>query len=186
MTFENRPNAPIIPQAPIPFHQWRTVLATAWACHFAASIAVILWGSFQYGDDRKYIPIDANTIDEECSKAYANVLASSIEENGAIICCTNEITDGICKSLPWYLIFARRLTKLPEAWLLPLFPLLVRVVAKFVDRCQQSNTKYEKRRFYLYFGLIQIRGWVLYLFFSTKSKIYWFSRLAMDAGTMNI
>lgn len=138
---------------------------SVWACHFTASIAVILLASIRYDDVRKYIPIDAETVEGDCSKAYLNTFASSTAEDGAIICCTKEATDGICGSLPSYLLlFARRLTKIPEAWLVPLSPLLVRWLVQFAQQ-QGSNTTYTKRRFYLYIGLIQIRGWILYLFF---------------------
>jgi len=152
----------------IQFYVWRPTLASVWACHFAASISIILWGSIRYYDDRKYIPIDRDTVDDQCSKAYANVLASSVTENGAIVCCTPEYTDGICGSSPWYLLFAQRLARLPEAWVLPLFPLMVRAVVQFARRQQRgSNTTNGKtwRRLYLYIGLIQIRGWILYLLF---------------------
>ena len=167
MPLQHRPNEPNIRRQSLNrFREWRPILASAWACHFAASIAMILWGSLLYDEDRKYIPIDTNNIEDQCSKAYVNVLASSIAENGAMICCTPEITDGICRSTQWYLLFARRLTRLPEAWLLPLFPLLVRGVVQFAGRQQRGfNTTNVKRRFYLYIGLIQIRGWVLYLLF---------------------
>lgn len=149
------------------FREWRRKLASAWAFHFAASIAIIWFGSFRYDDDRKYIPIDAGKLEDQCSKAYVNVLASSMSGNGAIICCSQEITDGICRSVPGYLIFAGRLARLPEAWLLPLFPLLLRGAVDFSRRQQrnESNTNYWKRRLFLYFFLIQVRGWILYLLF---------------------
>ena len=154
-------------QAVPKFREWRHILASAWARHFAASIAIIWFGSIHYDDDRKYIPIDAGKLGDQCPKAYANVLVSSMSDNGAIICCTQEITDGICRSVPGYLIFAQRLTRLPEAWLLPLFPLMLRGVVDFSRRRQlnESNSTTWKRRLFLYIFLIQIRGWILYLLF---------------------
>eukprot|EP00534_Pseudo-nitzschia_fraudulenta_P005613 CAMPEP_0201184422 /NCGR_PEP_ID=MMETSP0851-20130426/126110_1 /ASSEMBLY_ACC=CAM_ASM_000631 /TAXON_ID=183588 /ORGANISM="Pseudo-nitzschia fraudulenta, Strain WWA7" /LENGTH=343 /DNA_ID=CAMNT_0047469389 /DNA_START=71 /DNA_END=1102 /DNA_ORIENTATION=+ len=171
------------------FLRWRFLLASAWVCHFAASIAIVLWGRLRYDDDRKYIPIDPKTVGDECSKAYANVLASSITEIGTIVCCSNENTEGICASVPGYLIFARRLARMPDAWLLPLFPLLVRGVVRLAERLQRKQQQQQQqqrgsnaanddgtaskrqkeidaltiRRFFLYFGLIQFRGFVLYL-----------------------
>ena len=153
-----------------------------WICHFILSIVMILWGCIQNNDGHKYIRISTSALEMDCTKAYANVFASSITDNGAVICCTQEITDGICGSSPWYLPLARRLARFPEAWLLPLFPLIVRRVAQFVirqkERQRGSNIANEKeskrsgeietftnRRFYLYFGLIQIRTWILYFLF---------------------
>ncbi len=165
MTLQNRPNEPNIRRKTRnTFREWKFILMSAWAFHFAASFAVILLGSMRYGDDRKYIPVDTQNLDGDCFKAYVNVLASSAAEEGGIICCTKETADGICGVVPSFLLFARRLTKLPEAWLLPLFPLLVRWAVQFTQG-GSTNTTTTKRRFYLYIGLIQIRGWILYLFF---------------------
>ena len=163
------------------FREWRPILAVVWICHFAASILIIVWGSVQHEDDRKYIPIDVNAIEDQCSKAYVNVFASVNTDDGAIICCTPENNYGICSSIPWYLLFARRLTRLPEAWLLPLFPLLVRGIVQFVTRQQRGaaasdddGTAFKRqkeintltiRRLCLYIALIQIRWWILYLLF---------------------
>ena len=163
------------------FREWRPILAGVWICHFAASVLIIVWVSLQYEDDRKYIPIDVNAIEDQCSKAYVNVFASSNTDDGAIICCTSDNKDGICRSIPWYLFFARRLARLPEAWLLPLFPLLVRGIVHFATRRQRGaatstdGTAFKRqkeintltiRRLCLYIGLIQIRGWILYLLFN--------------------
>lgn len=179
--------------ARIQFREWRPILISVWICHFAASIFVLIWGSLHYtNEDRKYIPIDANAVavalgdDAQCSKAYSNVWASGIAEDSAIICCTTqgESNDGICQPSPWYLFFARRLAKLPEAWLLPLFPLMIRGLIQFVTRRPQQEQEggtndgtaskrrreinaLAMRRFWLYFGLIQLRGWVLYLLFDS-------------------
>jgi len=149
------------------FREWQPMLTSAWVCHFGVSSALILWGSNHYDEDRKYIPIDTKTIQGSCDKAYVNVFASSSSDIGSIVCCTEEITDGICGSTPSFLLLARRLTRLPEAWLLPLFPVLIRGVVQFARSHQQigSITVNGKRRFYLYIGLIQIRVWVLYLLF---------------------
>ena len=151
------------------FREWRHTLTIVWCFHFVSSTAMILWASTHYEEEnRKYIPIDQNTIKDQCVKAYANVFASSMEEDGAIMCCTPDFTDGICRPTPWYLPFANRLARLPEAWLLPLFPLLVRWAVEIFGLQRQetpNNATFRRRRFYLYLCLIQLRGWVLYLLF---------------------
>ena len=77
------------------------------------------------------------------------------------------------------LIFAGRLTKFPDAWLLPLFPLLFRVIVylvvniiKYISKgvgglqSNANSTKsmiYMVRRFGFYFILMNFRGWALYI-----------------------
>lgn len=159
---------------------WRIVWV--WICHFLVSIIMILLGCIQNRDDHKYIPISISDLDYKCTKAYANVFASSITESRALICCTLEVADGICGSSSRHLPLVRRLARFPEAWLLPLFPLIVRRVTRFATRRIQrqyasniANEKeskqnnevdtFTKRRFYLYICLIQIRTWILYVVF---------------------
>lgn len=139
----------------------------AWALHFASSLAVIFLGSMNH--DRKFIPINTNKLEGNCLKAYLNVFASSAEEEGAIICCTKGATGGICGSPPSYFIFARSLTKIPEVWLLPLFPLLVRLVVQFSQG--GSMSKHTMRRLFLYIGLEQVRAFILYLLFDKIENI---------------
>jgi hypothetical protein len=72
---------------------------------------------------------------------------------------------------PSYLPFARRLARFPDAWLLPLFPFFIRgaVHAFRILRGHAAGSPTQittaMRRLYLYIGLIQVRGWVLYLVF---------------------
>lgn len=160
----------------------RPMVVWVWRSHFLVSIVMMLWGCILNSDGHKYIPISTSALGYECTKAYANVFASSITDSEAVICCSLEVTDGICGSSPRYLPLVRRLTRFPEAWLLPLFPLLVRWVTQLVIRRKQrqngakiANEKelnlskeidtFTKRRFYLYFCLVQIRTWILYVLF---------------------
>lgn len=156
----------------------RPLVVAVWICHFLVSILVMIWSSkHSDGIDHKYIPIDAATVDAQCSKAYADVLASEFGEESAIVCCTPDTSELICQTTPGYLIFAGRLAKLPEAWLLPLFPLMIRGVVDFFTclqlrksdgadlKRQNEINKFTIRRWCLYFGLIQVRGWILYLLF---------------------
>jgi len=82
-----------------------------------------------------------------CVKAYVDVHSSSIEEELAAICCTDSDHDGTLESkerqyqsnlchprLPIIgiptlrLPFARRLTRMTEAWVLPLLPIIIRLM----------------------------------------------------------
>ena len=74
---------------------------------------------------------------------------------------------------PGYLPFARRLAKFPDAWLIPLFPLFVRgavnvlrILQGRASNASSTQTVRAMRRLYLYVGIIQVRGWVLYLMFN--------------------
>eukprot|EP00980_Cylindrotheca_fusiformis_P002817 scaffold672_cov126-Cylindrotheca_fusiformis.AAC.18 len=121
----------------------------------------------------KYFPINVDTIDQDCDKAFVNVFASSIEEPDALICCNSDYISGICKPPPSYLLFSRRLTRFPDAWLLPLFPLLLRIVLQIVRGSDgiANNDFNTKRRLYLYIFLIQFRGWILYLLFGAIEEM---------------
>ncbi len=164
MTLQHRQNEPNTrSQTRSKFRECRPTLMTVWAYHFAASIAIILLGSIQ-NEGRKYIPIDTGTIEDDCSKAFLNIFASSDSDSEAIICCTKDTTSGICQALPSFLLFAKRLSKIPEAWLVPLFPLMVRWVVQYIQK-KECYSKYTMRRFFLYFGLLLFRGFVLYLLF---------------------
>lgn len=183
------------------FHEWRPWLRAAWACHFAASMLILVWGCME-NRGRKYLPVDVTAMDPtmDCSKGFVNVFASSSVEDGALVCCGTEVfDDGICSPPPGILFFARRLSRFPEAWLLPLFPLFLRGVVHMLQQYRaqhqqgssQSTTPESKaqhrlarRRFYLYLTLIQVRGWILYLlfdeiealFFSTVDSKCWYER----------
>lgn len=123
----------------------------------------------------KFIPISAKKVEGDCLKAYANVFASPAQEEGAIICCTSAATDGICGSPPSYLIFATKLTKLAVVLLLPLFPLLLRVVVQITRG--GSISKNTMRRLCLYLVLEQVRGFILYKLFDNIENF-----MAVSAG----
>ena len=174
-----------------PHREWRPILVTFWICHFAASILIITWviSLSQNGEDHKYITADVNALigddgtkgGSQCIKAYVDVYASSMDETGALICCmSTDVSDGICRSMPWYLYLVKRLARFPEVILISLFPLLVRGICYLVTLCQQrgvvvaSSDNVElkrqqeintltRRRLCLYIGLTQIRWWILYL-----------------------
>lgn len=180
------------------FHEWKPYLIVAWVCHFAVSIVVIAWGCAD-NHDRKYIPIDVTAMDStiSCYKGFVNVFAPSMDDPSALICCGEEgrvntgpfftssssYDDGICNSPRGILFLTKRLARFPEAWLLPLFPLLIRCALHVIQQYrQQSTTSHDltsriqnrlaRRRFYLYIALIQVRGWILYLLFDTIEEYF--------------
>jgi hypothetical protein len=160
------------------------------------SILVIFWGGI-HNHDTKYIPVHLGALTEvenrRCSKAFVNVFASSIDDPGALVCCSNDVTGsvgklehGVCNLPHWLFFLSRRLARFPEAWLLPLFPLFVRLIVQTLrkesstsvsisvhsnnsssinNNNNNSQNRLARRRFYLYIGLIQFRGWILYLLF---------------------
>jgi hypothetical protein len=79
---------------------------------------------------------------------------------------------SFCFVQPSYLLFSRRLARFPDAWLLPLFPLLLRVVLQIIRGSDGNGDDMNtKRRLYLYIILIQVRGWILYLLFDTIEEM---------------
>ena len=148
---------------------------------------------------RKYIPVNPKAVSSKCSKAYVNVYASSQEEPDAIVCCdgshpstswlTGTYAGALCVPPPKFLPFARRLTKFPDSWLLPLIPILLRVVTVQFRRLFASNGNnihscagvagakdaHEPhhhshwvtfRRLLSYVVIMNFRGWALYILFN--------------------
>ena len=70
--------------------------------------------------------------------------------------------------------FARRLTKFPDSWLLPLIPILLRLVTVQFRILCNNNSSVEShhrmlvtiRRFMSYILLMNFRGWALYILFN--------------------
>ncbi|KAG7345282.1 hypothetical protein IV203_032813 [Nitzschia inconspicua] len=194
------------------FHEWRPWLTFFWLCHFSLSVMVIVWGGI-HNHDTKYIPINVEALDNlNCSKGFVNVFASSKGDSDALVCCGENysgnkylkaLEDGICNP-PHFLFFvSRRLARFPEAWLLPLFPLFVRLLVQTIRKqasgissnhnaTTQSNNNIQyrlaRRRFYFYVGIIQFRGWILYLLFdkleewivASTGKDCWYEHLLHD------
>lgn len=58
------------------------------------------------------------------------------------------------------------MTRFPDAWLLPLFPLLLQLVLQLRRDSEEGiQDAFIKRRLFLYIMLIQVRGWILYKLF---------------------
>lgn len=149
---------------------------------------------------RKYIPVNPKAVSSKCSKAYVNVYASSKDEPDAIVCCdgshpstswlTGTYAGALCVPPPKFLPFARRLTKFPDSWLLPLIPILLRVVTVQFRRLFASNGNNNihpnagvavakdalephhhshwvtLRRLLSYVVVMNFRGWALYILFN--------------------
>ena len=167
-----------------------SLIRKVWAFHFMFSLLIITYSSIAGHGERKYIPIDPQNIDhQQCRKAYVDVFSPSIDYPGALICCTSspELQNELpllCQRTPSYIPFASRLAKFPDAWLLPLFPMILRgiVYVSRVLRGYSTGSKTSiitaKRRAYLYLFLFLVRGWVLYMVLNEIEDIF-----VEDAGT---
>lgn len=127
--------------SPQRFSSWDTTLMQkAWAAHFSLVFLVLAWGSMD-NHDRKYLSVDPSSVPGACKRAFVDVFASSEEEEGALLCCSIDTGGllGICDRTPPYLPLARRLSQLPEAWLLPLFPFLLRGLVRLLQYSQTTQ-----------------------------------------------
>jgi len=129
-----------------------------------------------------------------CDKAFVNVHSLTIDEDLAAICCTG--TDKSNKRIStiddgWYqshlchprlpvvgapiqqLPFAGRLSRILEAWLVPLLPILFHLIYQLVVperkkvktevHSSQRSVRTTLRRLLFYILLLNLRGFVLYL-----------------------
>eukprot|EP00523_Entomoneis_sp_CCMP467_P001264 CAMPEP_0168754648 /NCGR_PEP_ID=MMETSP0724-20121128/19617_1 /TAXON_ID=265536 /ORGANISM="Amphiprora sp., Strain CCMP467" /LENGTH=307 /DNA_ID=CAMNT_0008803149 /DNA_START=223 /DNA_END=1144 /DNA_ORIENTATION=+ len=133
----------------------------------------------------------------ECDKLLINVLAESAKDDGAIVCCGSNRQSNQSASLLstildlcppprldatqqqslsagsfiTFLPFLGRLAKFPDAWLIPLFPLLLRIGFRTYQTIVEKGHivldttfgVFSFRRLVFYFLLMQFRGWVLYV-----------------------
>jgi hypothetical protein len=73
----------------------------AWICHFGLLAIVLLVSVLNNPNSRKYVPIHASDSSGtgDCQKAFVNVMADSLQEPDALICCRNDgFFTGICPS----------------------------------------------------------------------------------------
>jgi len=103
---------------------------------------------------------DPDEWKDKCNKAYINVHSASVDDELAAICCNDHENDTtihhhhahsnhLCNPrLPiigtsiQLIPFAKRLTRLTEAWVLPLLPILIRLVCQVL----YALSAYYKRR----------------------------------------
>lgn len=122
--------------------------------HSALVLCILTLGMIHNGGNRKYIPVQTKELfniiptSKECTKAYVNVHSFTVEEEFAAICCSDSADDGAIGSSSAYesdlcnprilgistqqLPFAKRLTQLTEAWILPLLPIIFRLIYQLV------------------------------------------------------
>mmetsp|Transcript_7186 Transcript_7186/g.16555 ORF Transcript_7186/g.16555 Transcript_7186/m.16555 type:complete len:359 (+) Transcript_7186:96-1172(+) len=165
-----------------------------YALHFALVLVVVLFGVMQNGGKRKYIPVKhqelTHMLEEEtqpCRKGYVNVHSVTSHESLATICCTSQPEDRPVGTFEdWYrsnicypkaargilseqLPLAGRLTRMTEAWLIPLSGILLRLGYQIVSQSplystsQTDTISTTMRRLLFYILVMNIRGWVLYI-----------------------
>ncbi len=140
--------------------QKKKYIARFYSVHFSLVAGVLILGMMHNVGNKKYIPVNAkelvklmqaqsSSVDhddvwkQQCKKAYVNVHSSSIDEEFAAVCCHDNENDtamhSICHpklpiiGLPTrHLPFAKRLTRLTEAWVLPALPILIRLAYQVI------------------------------------------------------
>ncbi len=151
------------------YEKKRRSIARFYVGHLILVASVLILGMMHNVGNKKYIPVNAKELIklvhaeksgssssiDQCKKAYVNVHSSSINDEFAAICCHDDEIDTIMHSichpklpiigLPTrHLPFARRLTRLTEAWVLPLLPLLIRLAYQVVCALLSCCKKYFK------------------------------------------
>jgi len=144
-----------------------------WILHFAITSLVMIQGIYENQGTRKYIPVVANKVSSDCSRVFINVFASNPTDPDAIICCHQNKEDDdhhlskLCQKKSIHMSLAGRLTKFPDAWLIPLFPMIL----QWVYNCIQSKQIYfgwgdsstTWMRFGFYVLVMNFRGFILFL-----------------------
>jgi len=134
-----------------------------WCVHFFLCISVMLWGMWHNGGRKLVSAGPQLDMQEECRKTYINALATSLEEPGSTICCNDEsvMTSLLCtKQLP---PGERRLTRFPDALLIPLIPILLRGLYFLLFGDPEEKWSGYVWRFGFYILLIAYRTFGLYV-----------------------
>ena len=80
-----------------------SLVRAAWILHFLLAIIVLGVGIWFNQQSRKYIPIfPPSRAGSDCERAFLNVMASSKDEDEAVICCKNKElseSDGLINAL---------------------------------------------------------------------------------------
>lgn len=151
-------------------HTFENWMRRVWASHFVVSLLVLFIGCMN-NQQRKYIYVKSPGEGIDCERAFMNVFAlSSIDYNAVI--CAEESND---MNMPSYLPFSKSLSKFPQAWILPLFPFIIRgLVLLFQLLTSQrliTNHKASSQRLCLYVGIMTFRGVVLFLAFNAVEDL---------------
>lgn len=132
--------------------------------HLVFVASVVLLGMMHNVGNKKYIPVNAKELvklmqaqssssnvdpdddwKHQCKKAYVNVHSSSRNDQFAAICCRDYENDttmhNICHP-KLHLPFAKRLTRLTEAWVLPLLPIFIRLAYQLICALLSCSKRY--------------------------------------------
>ena len=148
---------------------WNASCRKAWTWHFIVCFAAMVAGILHNGNSVKLIP--SRLQQEGCTKVLINALSPS-EEIGTVCCNTDTTFDAfgmLCShrsSPPLY----RRLSRFPDAWIIPLVPILLRGVALvwetlLTNRPSESWSTY-LTRFNVYMLVLSVRFFVLFVGFN--------------------
>jgi hypothetical protein len=138
-----------------------------WSSHFVWSLTVMVMGMRYNGDRYKLIPGMTQT---GCFKTYLNTLSENMEDPDAILSCcdfSETLLPILCSKNPPPLL--KRLIRLPDAWLIPLVPILLRGLWLFYQiyfsssERQVESWKTYLARFNFYMLLLIFRGFVLFM-----------------------
>lgn len=149
-----------------------------WMVHFLITIVILLFGIYRNREGRKYLLADTSEI--ECQKAYFNVYSSSSSDDKALVCCDNlaeygsgimkTYENGLCQKNPYHLPFAGILTSFHGAWVIPLIPILFRILYGFIRYHRSrgilefsTETWTNVKRLGCYIVIMNVRGWILYI-----------------------
>mmetsp|Transcript_24186 Transcript_24186/g.36787 ORF Transcript_24186/g.36787 Transcript_24186/m.36787 type:complete len:296 (-) Transcript_24186:1094-1981(-) len=168
--------------------RWQNDSYKAWSLHFLLTFSVMLAGVFHNGGKFKLIPSKLRI--EGCTKTLINVLKKKEEEEDSIVCCNENQDSFSLLCAPSYPPLYKRLTRLPDAWLLPLLPIIVRGISllwhTFFSQSTSESISTYLRRFNLYMGILSIRTFILFVglnwleekLVGTYSAECWFSEYA--------
>eukprot|EP00550_Attheya_septentrionalis_P008592 CAMPEP_0198292826 /NCGR_PEP_ID=MMETSP1449-20131203/14182_1 /TAXON_ID=420275 /ORGANISM="Attheya septentrionalis, Strain CCMP2084" /LENGTH=356 /DNA_ID=CAMNT_0043992139 /DNA_START=101 /DNA_END=1174 /DNA_ORIENTATION=+ len=156
-----------------------------WGLQFITGALVMFHGMFVNDGGRKYVPIEPSRIPEgymtgsSCEKAYVNVYASNLDEEHALLYCSDDDMNNLRLWLPGdydthicstsNLLFANSLTGFPQAWLLPMIPFLLQLLVALLNK---TSLELILRRGLFKFVLMNIRGCILYLGFDFLQKAW--------------
>jgi len=157
----------------------RKAVGLMWKIHFFVGLLALCFGMMCNGGGRKYITVDPLKASMDCTKLYVNVHSSSPEEEGAMICCTDQLDEWwlvfsyegfLCNSKIRSIPFSRSITRYPDSWLLPLIPIALRIVIGIFGKLSDQPHPYPRdiwtttKRLIFVILIFQIRGWGLYVF----------------------
>ena len=148
---------------------WNASCRKAWTLHFIVCFMAMAAGILYNGNSVKLIP--SRLRQDGCTKVLINVLSPS-EESGTVCCSKNMTSDAfgtLCSNRPFPPLYSR-LTRFPDAWIIPLIPIILRGLALALEtlltnRPSESWSTY-LTRFHVYMLVLSLRFFVLFLGFN--------------------